>query len=267
MKKLFFTLLLGAWITTTTAQQQVYRVEEVSVINYGDGRLLFRQFDEQKTPLNGALRLIDGYRSEYILAEFKDGMYNGNYQHFKSNKLHEAGTYREGRKEGVYREYYSDGVVVKKETPYTGGKLNGVVKTYYTDGNVESEKGYAMSVEEGVERRYDYSSGEMITDRNYKAGKLDGAQRARISSNVGEYTEYATYRAGRLVGDYAETFTDGTLRKQGQYNAAGEKDGKWLIRDSFSAKDNDKFGGKRIVYDNGRVVSEEEVKNFEKLLR
>lgn len=267
MKKLFFTLLFGASLLTAAAQEKVYQVDEVSVINYGDGRLLFRQINEKKTPLNGDHRIIDGYHSEYLLATFKDGMYHGDYKHFKSNKLKEEGTYADGRKEGPYKEYYSDGVTVKKEAPYKEGKLNGVVKTFYTDGRVESEKGYAMSVEDGVERAYEYEGGAMTKDRNYKGGKLHGKQMARISSNVGQYVEYSTYEMGKRVGPFAETFTNGLIFKQGSYNANGEKDGEWLIRDSFSDKDNGKFGGERIVYDNGRVVSKEAIKDFAKYER
>lgn len=84
MKRIIISLLLGVMVLTVTAQEKVYQIDEVSVINYGDGRLLFRQANDEKAPLNGEHRLIDGYRSEYILAEFKDGMYNGKYQRFKN---------------------------------------------------------------------------------------------------------------------------------------------------------------------------------------
>ena len=67
------------------AQEKVYQIEEVSVINYGDGRLLFRQQNDDKTPLQGEHRIIDGYHSEYLIANFKDGMYDGLYRHFKRN--------------------------------------------------------------------------------------------------------------------------------------------------------------------------------------
>ena len=110
---LFSVLALGM-----AAQETVYQVDEVAVINQGDGPLLFRQLDEDKTPLQGTYRIIDGYRSEYVVAEFKDGMYHGEYQHFKHNKLRESGTYVDGRKEGIYKEYYSD-ETVRSEIHYT----------------------------------------------------------------------------------------------------------------------------------------------------
>ena len=101
MVKLAISLLFVGLTLTGMAQEKVYQVDELSVINYGDGRLLFRQYDKDNTPLNGSHRIIDGYRSEYILAEFKDGMYNGDYKYFKKNRLKEEGTYKEGRKDLV----------------------------------------------------------------------------------------------------------------------------------------------------------------------
>lgn len=91
MKKLFFALLLSVSFSLVEAQETIYQVDEVSVINNGDGRLLFRKMDEAKTPLNGENRIIDGYHSAYILAGFKNGMYDGKYQFFKNNKLKEEG--------------------------------------------------------------------------------------------------------------------------------------------------------------------------------
>lgn len=51
MKRLIISLLLGAMTFTGSAQENVYQVDEISVINYGDGRLLFRQSKEAKKPL------------------------------------------------------------------------------------------------------------------------------------------------------------------------------------------------------------------------
>lgn len=267
MKKLIIAVLLGISAWSVAAQEKVYQVDEVSVINYGDGRLLFRQINKDETPLNGTHRIIDGYRSEYILAEFKDGMYNGSYEHFRSNKLKEKGVYKDGRKDGTFLKYYSDGVKVEKETPYKDGKLNGISKSYYTNGELESEKGYAMSVEDGVERKYNYETGKVTTEKNYKNGVQHGDQITHITSNIGEYTQQVTYNMGKPIGEFIETFADGTIKTLGQYNINGRKDGEWLQRDSFSKKDNDKFEGKRIVYKDGKIVEEETIKNFEKFQR
>lgn len=266
MKTLILSLLFGAMALTGVAQETIYQVDEVSVINYGDGRLLFRQLDENKSPLNGQHRIMGGYRSEYVLADFKDGMYNGDFQHFKSDKLKEEGTYKEGRKDGIYKEYYSDGIHVKTSIPYKDGKLNGIVTSYCTDGKPEKEKEYAMGVENGIERSYNYETGN-VSQRNYKDGRQHGAQVIYYSSNVGDHVERSTYENGKRIGNFSETFTDGLIKKLGQYNSEGEKDGEWLERDSFSEKGNDKFSGKRIIYKNGDVVEKENIKNFVKFQR
>lgn len=266
MKRLIISLLFGLMTLMGLAQEIVYQIDDVSVINYGDGRLLFRQFNEQKTPLNGQHRIIDGYHSECIVAEFTDGMYNGAFQHLKNNKLKEDGTYKEGRKNGIFKEYNYDGVSVKKETPYKDGKLNGIVTTYYTNGKPDKEKEYAMSVEHGIDRSYDYQTGN-VSERNYKDGRQHGSQVIYYSSNIGDFVERSTYDNGKKVGYYSETFTDGTIKKQGQYNSEGKKYGKWLERDSFSAKDNDKFSGRLIIYKNDEIVELEIIKDFAKFQR
>lgn len=265
MKKTLVSLLFGLLALTSAAQETVYQVNQVSVINYGDGRLLFRQIDEKKSPLQGQHRIIDGYRSECIIADFKDGMYNGAFQHLKNNKVKEEGTYSQGRKEGDYKEYYSDGVKLKKVTPYKEGKLNGMVISYYTNGKPEREKSYKMSVEDGVERSYNYETGT-VSERNYKDGQTHGPQTIYYTSNTGDFVHRSTYDNGKLVGDFSETFTDGSIKKCGQYNQNGEKDGEWLERKSFS-NSKDKFSGKRTVYKNGEIVLEEEIKDFIKFQR
>lgn len=36
---------------TAIAQEKKYQIEEISYINYGDNRILFRELNEEKTPL------------------------------------------------------------------------------------------------------------------------------------------------------------------------------------------------------------------------
>lgn len=120
-KQLFILLFFGAMAQILPAQEAVYQVDEITVINYGDGRLLFRKQGESKEPLGGVHRIIDGYHSEYLIAGFKNGMYDGKYQHFKRNNLWEESTYKDGRLHGVWKEYYSDGKVKSVEERSLGG--------------------------------------------------------------------------------------------------------------------------------------------------
>ena len=56
-----------------------YKIDQVSVVNVGDGRLLYRDLTTEN-PLNDEHRIIDGYHSAYLLASFKDGFYDGSYK-------------------------------------------------------------------------------------------------------------------------------------------------------------------------------------------
>lgn len=220
MKKIMLLLLFGVMVLTSTAQEKVYQIEEITVINYGDGRMLFRLNNEEKLPLNGSHRLIDGYRSEYILADFKDGMYHGNYQHFKENKLLEECRYKEGNRDGLYKRYYGDGETVQSERTYIGGKVDGVSRTYHSNGKVETEKVYKLGIEDGYDRRYG-SDGTLTLDECYKDGKRDGKWTEHLSGNVGDVTRISFYKNGLPDGQWSETWKDGKPRSKSSY-----KDGK-----------------------------------------
>ena len=142
MKKLilFIGLLLFAFLNVCA--QKEYQIEQVSAINMGDGRILFRDLKTDK-PLDGEHRIIDGYHSAYILADFKEGLYNGKYEEHEYNKLICEGAYKEGRKNGVFKMYSDEGRL-KEEKSYKDGKLDGAHKTYYTTGKVERERNYRM---------------------------------------------------------------------------------------------------------------------------
>lgn len=249
---MMMVFLLGAIALTSTAQEKVYEIGEITAINYGDGRMLFRQNNEDKTPLNGSHRLIDGYHSEYILAEFKDGMYHGSFQHFKNNKLLEECRYKEGNMDGMYKYYYDDGQTVRSERTFIDGKVDGVSKTYYPNGKVETEKMYKLGVENGYDRRYD-NDGTLILDEYYKDGKRDGKWTEHLSGNVGDVTRISFYKNGLPDGQWSETWKDGTPRRKSSYKE-GKKEGVWIRyrKDGKPEKSttykNDEKNGEEITY-------------------
>ena len=213
-------------VLTSTAQEKVYQIEEITVINYGDGRMLFRLNNEEKTPLNGSHRLIDGYHSEYILADFKDGMYHGDYRHFKENKLLEECRYKEGNRDGSYKCYYGDGQTVQSERTFIDGKVDGVSRTYHSNGKVETEKVYKLGIEDGYDRRYG-SDGTLTLDECYKDGKRDGKWTQHLSSNLGDIVRISFYKKGLPDGQWSETWKDGKPRSKSSYKD-GKKEGLWI---------------------------------------
>ncbi len=223
--KILFSILLCACAYAASAQNDI-QIERITAINLGDGRLLFRQ-SESEAPLSGRYRLIDGYRSEYILADFTDGLYDGNYEHFKNNALTESGSYRQGLKHGTFLQYYSDGKTIRSETPLTEGKVDGVVKSYYTDGSLERKKGYKAGVEHGVERYFEHGATEPKVDNNYFEGAMDGRQATFFTSNAGDYFEEKFFDKGKPTGTFRQTWADGVVRVSGQYKD-GLKEGVWV---------------------------------------
>lgn len=256
--KRMLLLLCGVWSLTAAAQEKIHQVDEITVINYGDGRLLFREATSDKTPLQGEHRIIDGYRSEYILAGFKDGMYDGKYRHFKRNLLAEESDYKEGRLEGERKQYYGDGETLQSHASFVGGKLNGVIKNFFRDGKVETEKEYKMGVEDGFDHRYD-SEGKLVLDQFYKAGRPDGKWVEHIVSNVGNYTRICYYKDGLRQGEWTETWENGSPRNQTSYKD-GKKDGKYVTYSttgnplkSIGYKNDEKDGEEISYYTNGKI--------------
>ena len=252
MKKIMLLLLFGVMVLTSTAQEKVYQIEEITVINYGDGRMLFRLNNEEKTPLNGSHRLIDGYHSEYILADFKDGMYHGNYRHFKGNKLLEECRYKEGNRDGLYKRYYGDGQTVQSERTFIDGKVDGVSRTYHSNGKVETEKVYKLGIEDGYDRRYD-SDGTLTLDECYKDGKRDGKWTQHLSSNLGDIVRISFYKKGLPDGQWSETWKDGKPRSKSSYKD-GKKEGVWIRYgkggkpEKSTTYKNDEKNGEEITY-------------------
>jgi antitoxin component YwqK of YwqJK toxin-antitoxin module len=223
VKFLLVSVLTCIFYFSALAQKDL-AIGEVKMINLGDGRLHFSSVKNNK-PIKGEYRIIDGRKSEYILAQFSNGLYDGKYEHHKYNKLVEKGEYKEGVKNGLFIEYYSDGSI-KSERPITDGKVNGIIKTYFTDGKLESQKGYKNSVEHGIEQRWQWRTGEQTVDANYVDGVPDGKQVRHITSNIGNYIEISYFEKGVQTGDFTRTWTNGEMYVQGKYKD-GKREGVW----------------------------------------
>lgn len=216
MKKIMLLLLFGVMVLTSTAQEKVYQIEEITVINYGDGRLLFRLNNEEKTPLNGSHRLIDGYHSEYILADFKDGMYHGNYRHFKENKLLEKCRYKEGNRDGLYKHYYGDGQTVQSERTFIDGKRDGKWTEHLSGntGDVTRISFYKNGLPDG-QWSETWKDGKPRSKSSYKDGKKEGVWIGY--GKDGKPEKSTTYKNDEKNGEEITYFTDGTPEKSSNY--------------------------------------------------
>jgi antitoxin component YwqK of YwqJK toxin-antitoxin module len=262
-KILFLALGLVCNVLMLFAQKEI-KIADVQIINDGEGRLYcFNRADE--SPVDGQVRLIDGYRSQYIETEFKAGYASGTWKSYDNNVMISEGIYREGYRDGAYKEYYPDGKI-KVQRSFVAGKIDGKAVTYYPDGKTETEKEYAKGVEHGIDRRYD-RDGNITADSRYKDGRPEGKSIRRITSNAGDYTTEANHKDGLPDGEYTETFTDGSIKTKGRY-AGGKKTGRWEYNRADGYKQPselyDNTGdlvGRITWYTNGNMDEERQMKN------
>ena len=251
MKKCVALISFLMFLPVMVQAQKEYPIEQVSAINVGDGRILFRDLKTEK-PLNGDHRIIDGYHSAYIQAEFKDGFYNGKYGEYEYNKLKCDGTYKDGKKDGVFKMYDSEGRV-QEEKSYKDGKLHGAHKTYFTTGKVEREVNYRNGKQDGKDMVYEWD-GTLRRDHTYKDGKQVGKQFTFLKGTYELYeTEYYN-EYGMKDGEYSSMFTFGQPHILGHYKN-DQKDGRWIeiagSGDTLSVKTyvNGREEGLHISYD------------------
>lgn len=228
----FFLLFLSLSVSA----QKVILSNELLPISGKNNTTVYCEKDSRK-PLQGEWRIKRELDEETV--SFSNGLMNGKYHRYRDGVLREAGAYDQGKRNGVFTEYYQDGQTVSKITPMKNGKIDGCVKTYFGDGRLASEKEYRQSVENGFEKRYDSQNGTQMLETRWANGKKDGAEWKLTKQGDGVESKVSrTYRMGVLHGAYKEeVLRNGKpiLVIEGQY-ADGERSGVWKEYDATTEK-------------------------------
>ena len=140
------TLYLFLLLCGTASAQQIVKWDDLQTITDNARRTVYYE-KGSKQPLQGEYRIIRGLDEERV--KLSDGIINGDYLRYRDGVLRESGIYAKGKRNGIFTEYYQDGVTPRKETPMQQGKIDGTVKTYFRNGKIEIEKEYRQSVESG----------------------------------------------------------------------------------------------------------------------
>jgi len=241
---------------------------DVSMINDGEGR--YYCFDnETKEPFDGKLRIIEGYQSQYVDAEFEKGYATGTWKSFSNNKLAMEADYKDGYPDGEVKKYHSNGKLaslsryklgkydgkwftyfndgeIECEKEFKDGELDGLYITFHSNGKKDREKVYKAGKEDGIDRKYD-EEGNLRIDDMYKDGKQVGKSIHHNYSNIGDYVCTAYYKDGVLDGDFSEIFEEGGIKSKGKY-VDGRKHGRW---------DYEKSNGDKTLseeYDKGETI-------------
>ncbi|MBB4035035.1 antitoxin component YwqK of YwqJK toxin-antitoxin module [Dysgonomonas hofstadii] len=246
-KSVLFCLLLMLFINAFSQQQ--IELTDIQMNNLGDTQMYAHKRDEAKTPLDGKVRIITGFTTEYIDAEFKDGYGVNTWEYYRKNKLTISVHFKDGYMDGNFTEYYPGGDI-KEKGQYVKGQKNGTWEslkddgipkltevydngskiktvTYYTDGKVDRERNFKNGKEHGIDKQYTWE-GELKSEKNYVNGKQVGKQMQYYTSNQSNFIQTSNYNEkGQLDGDFSEIFAEkNTVKTKGKYKD-GRKVGKW----------------------------------------
>jgi hypothetical protein len=106
------------------------------------------------------------------------------------------GSIKNGKREGAWIRYYSNGQLYYKGN-YKNGKKEGAWIRYYSNGQLYYKGNYKNGKKEGAWISY-YSNGLLISKGNYKNGKKEGAW---ISYLFDGSFRSGTYKDGVKISD------------------------------------------------------------------
>ena len=132
----------------------------------------------KKEILNGKFIILsymyeNGKKSRIVCLSRENTVYYGTVKYFRENgtPLY-SGQFYAGKMEGMYKEYYDSGKILK-EVYISNDKENGPEKIYYENGKISSIKNYKNGVVDGEYIEY-YTDGELKLKGSYKNGLRDG---------------------------------------------------------------------------------------------
>jgi antitoxin component YwqK of YwqJK toxin-antitoxin module len=255
---------LFIWMAALSVHAQELQISDIEMLNLGDGRVFAHERKDEK-PIDGRVRIITGYTTEYIDAGFDKGYADGKWEYYRYNKLSETINYSQGYLNGEKLSYYNDGTTVHEKVVIKNGKADGTIVRYSSEGKIEYEKGMKEGIDEGPERSYD-ESGKVISEIIYKNGKAEGKSFASYNRGSSDaYLRTSYYKKGILEGEYSEIYDNGTVKIKGKY-LNGQKEGVWETnKEDGSKKPTEEYKAGQVIkrityYTDGKVEME---RNFD----
>lgn len=99
----------------------------------------------------------------------------------KASELEED--YRRVKIDGTFKEFYPENGQLKREVHYRNGKKEGLFRSYYSTGQLEQEAVYFDDQIEGTYRSY-YEDGTLHQKKEYRHGKLHGVYQANDEAGI-----------------------------------------------------------------------------------
>lgn len=149
---------------------------------------------------------------------------------FKPEQPVEEGDYKDNKKVGMWKTYYSNGNT-KSEVEYKNNRPNGKYVTYYDNGKVEEEGNWKNNANTGGFKRY-YPNGQVAQEKTFnEAGKTAGKV-VYYYSNGKKELEF-TSNNGVEEGEMTRYYPNGDVKEKktfagGKVNAGTEKEFKMV---------------------------------------
>lgn len=188
------------------------------------------------------------------------------HEYYPSGKVKREASFRDGKREGVWREFdengkvlnsqtYENGVLVGQGIVDTDGKRRGQYKEFYPDSTLRAE-GLFVEGQRSGEWKFYYNNGQIQEIGCYKEGQPDGVWIWYYDNGQKQIEEQ--FFNGTSNGSYKEYDSKGNIIVTGTY-FDGMKNGKWTeqIGDMRTQGEyrNDKQVGEWVsYYDNGRMA-------------
>lgn len=221
----------------------------------------YKEFDQK-----GNVKKIVKYLNdvEQPLNDYKPLVIKREY--YPDGKVRREASFRDNKREGVWREYDENGQVVKSQTYLNGflisdgivdtdGKRRGVYTEYYPDSTLKANGLFIDGLKSG-QWNYYHKNGKLEQTGTYNQGKPDGDW--KWYHDNGQLACVESYLEGQLEGPYKEFDIQGRLIVSGTY-FDGMKVGKWVEQSGNVRSEgeyrNDRKSGEWISYfDNGKMA-------------
>ena len=199
----------------------------------------------------------------------KNGVWKGYY--LESKRLRYEGTFDHGKEIGVFNFYDDTKAQTVIATREFNAKDHSAYTIFYNQSRSKVSEGKEVNrLLEGLWKYYHENSTDIMTLENYKSGKLEGLRSVYYPGNI--LAEQTNYTNGIKNGAYKKYSIKGVLLESSNYKD-GQFDGKAVYKDPLGnivaqgIYVNGKKKGIWQFYENGKLVSEENMSKVKKVVK
>lgn len=143
----------------------------------------------------------------------KNGNKNGKWiLYYDSGKKLAEGNYKNGKKVGTWIYFHENGLKESEGIYSDNGKQDGLWKEYFSNGNLLEEVNFYEGLYDGEFKAYN-DSGKIIVQGNFKEDYEDGSW---LYKN-GHYSEYGNYIDGQKTGEWKSFYKEEQIIFKGSY--------------------------------------------------